>query len=263
MIHVTIWNEYLHEQEHPEIAAIYPRGIHGCIQEFLQKASFETSTATLRMPEHGLTEEVLNKTDVLIWWGHKAHQEVQDAVVQRVYDHVMQGMGLIVLHSGHASKIFRKLCGTESWKLKWREDGETELLWNLAPNHEITRGIDDYIRIPHEEMYGEPFEIPRPDELVFVSWFEGGEVFRSGVCYHRGKGRVFYFRPGHEAFPIYYMPEIQRVIINACRWAARPRQDEALLGTHPERITRYGDTYPIMEIRPNDFHTTAGLHDQL
>lgn len=224
MIQVTVWNEYLHEREHPEIAAVYPEGIHGCIRSFLEKAGLGVKTATLDMAEHGLTQQVLDDTDVLIWWGHKAHQEVSDAVVQRVYDRVMEGMGLIVLHSGHASKIFRKVCGTDSWRLKWREDGETELLWNVAPGHEITRGIDDYIRIPQEEMYGEPFGIPAPDELVFISWFEGGEVFRSGVCYHRGRGRVFYFRPGHEAFPVYHMPEIQRIIVNACHWAANPQE---------------------------------------
>ena len=263
MIQVTVWNEYLHEREHPEIAAVYPEGIHGCIRSFLEKAGLGVKTATLDMAEHGLTQQVLDDTDVLIWWGHKAHQEVSDAVVQRVYDRVMEGMGLIVLHSGHASKIFRKVCGTDSWRLKWREDGETELLWNVAPGHEITRGIDDYIRIPQEEMYGEPFGIPAPDELVFISWFEGGEVFRSGVCYHRGRGRVFYFRPGHEAFPVYHMPEIQGIIVNACHWAANPQECGPKMGAHPERITAYGDTYPVMEIRPNNFRSTAGLHDQL
>lgn len=214
------------------------------------------------MAEHGLTQQVLDDTDVLIWWGHKAHQEVSDAVVQRVYDRVMEGMGLIVLHSGHASKIFRKVCGTDSWRLKWREDGETELLWNVAPGHEITRGIDDYIRIPQEEMYGEPFGIPAPDELVFISWFEGGEVFRSGVCYHRGRGRVFYFRPGHEAFPVYHMPEIQRIIVNACHGCQSA-------GVWPENGGASGTDHRIRRHlsgdgdSPQQLSEHSCLHDQL
>lgn len=122
-IKVTIWNEYLHEIQFKEIAAIYPKGIHGCIAEFLEKAGMEVQTATLEQPEHGLTEEVLKNTDVLIWWGHMAHDRVKDEIVERVYRRVLSGMGLIVLHSGHASKIFQKLCGTDSGCLKWREDG--------------------------------------------------------------------------------------------------------------------------------------------
>lgn len=193
-IHVTVWNEYLHEKQFPEIASIYPKGIHGCIADFLQKAGMTVQTATLEEPEHGLTQDVLDNTDVLIWWGHMAHHKVADEIVERVYRRVLDGMGLIVLHSGHASKIFQKVCGTNSGRLKWREDGEQEILWVIDPSHPIVAGLDEKIMIPHEEMYGEHFDIPQPDEQVFISWFEGGEVFRSGCCWHRGKGKVFYFR---------------------------------------------------------------------
>lgn len=252
-IKVTVWNEYLHEVQFQEIAAIYPEGIHGCIANFLKEDGFDVKTAWLRKDdEHGLSEEVLNDTDVLIWWGHMAHGEVKDEIVERVHERILDGMGLIVLHSGHASKIFRKICGTNSGYLKWREDGEQEILWVIDPSHPIVDGLDEKIMIPHEEMYGERFNIPQPDELVFISWFEGGEVFRSGCCYHRGKGKVFYFRPGHEAFPIYHQKEIQHVIKNAVRWAAP---------INFPNVT-YGNPGPIMPVRANEFNSIAGLHDQ-
>ncbi|SHE62632.1 Trehalose utilization protein [Caldanaerobius fijiensis DSM 17918] len=220
MIKVTVWNEYVHEKMDANVASIYPEGIHGAIAKYLkEQPGLEVRTATMDQPEHGLTDEVLNQTDVLIWWGHVAHHMVSDEVVEKVYNKVLNGMGLIVLHSGHFSKIFRKLMGT-SCDLKWREAGENERLWVVEPGHPIARGIGEYIDLPHEEMYGERFDIPAPDELVFISWFKGGEVFRSGCCFYRGKGKIFYFRPGHESFPIYHNEKILKVIDNAVRWAA-------------------------------------------
>ena len=218
-IHVTVWNEYLHEKQFPEIASIYPKGIHGCIADFLQKAGMTVQTATLEEPEHGLTQDVLDNTDVLIWWGHMAHHKVADEIVERVYRRVLDGMGLIVLHSGHASKIFQKVCGTNSGRLKWREDGEQEILWVIDPSHPIVAGLDEKIMIPHEEMYGERFDIPRDAEIIFLSWFEGGNVMRSGFTLERGYGKVFYFQPGHESYPNFYDENVLRVIGNAVRWA--------------------------------------------
>ncbi|MDR3121270.1 MAG: ThuA domain-containing protein [Clostridiales bacterium] len=251
-ISVTVWNEYLHEVKYPEIAAVYPKGIHGCIADFLAAAGMDVRTATLREESHGLTDAVLEATDVLIWWGHMAHGEVSDAIVQKVFDRVQDGMGLIVLHSGHASKIFQKLCGSNSGGLKWREDGEKEIVWIIDRSHPIAEGIDDKILIPHEEMYGEPFGIPAPDELVFASWFEGGEIFRSGCCFKRGKGRIFYFRPGHEAFPVYHMPEIQRVIINAVRWAKAPYVARFIDGHTVTPVVEFSHTA--------EFHSIGELH---
>jgi trehalose utilization protein len=220
-IKVTVWNEYRHEKIHEEIAKVYPEGIHSAIASFLKKFDeFEVGTATLDEPEHGLTDEVLNSTDVLIWWGHMAHHEVRDDIVEKVHKRVLSGMGLIVLHSGHASKIFHKLLGTSTDLLRWREVGEKERIWVIAPSHPVAEGLNEYFEIPHEEMYGERFEIPDPDKLVFISWFEGGEVFRSGCCYERGKGKIFYFRPGHESFPVYYQEEVLKVIENAVKWTA-------------------------------------------
>ena len=216
---VTVWNEGIHEQRNEKVRAIYPNGIHEAVAEPLRKAGFDVGTATLEQPQHGLTQEVLDSTDVLIWWGHMAHGKVEDEIVERVYRRVLQGMGLIVLHSGHYSKIFVRLMGTNC-SLKWREANDRERLWVVAPGHPITEGIGEQIVLESEEMYGEHFDIPQPDELIFVSWFSGGEVFRSGFTYRRGQGRIFYFRPGHETYPTYHNPEIQRVIANAVRWAA-------------------------------------------
>lgn len=218
-IRVTVWNEFRHERQDEVVRRVYPDGIHAVIAGGLRQAGdIEVRTATLDEPEHGLSEEVLSGTDVLTWWGHMAHDEVRDAIVRRVQTHVLDGMGLIVLHSGHFSKIFRTLMGT-TCSLRWREDGEKERLWNVEPGHPITTGLGEYFELPRTEMYGERFDIPTPDKLVFISWFEGGEVFRSGCCWERGHGRIFYFRPGHESYPIYYDANVQRVLANAVRWA--------------------------------------------
>jgi trehalose utilization protein len=222
-MNVTVWHEYRHEKSSEAVRKIYPDGMHlvmkSAIEEHLGKG-VTVRTATLDEPQHGLTDEVLNSTDVLTWWGHAAHDEVDDKIVQKVYERVLGGMGLCVLHSGHYSKIFKKLMGT-GCGLKWREAAEKERLWCVSPGHPITAGLErDYFELPHTEMYGEPFDIPQPEELVFVSWFEGGEVFRSGACWRRGAGRIFYFRPGHETFPIYYDPTVRRVLANGVRYVA-------------------------------------------
>lgn len=216
MIHVTIWNEYRHEKINEEVEKVYPEGIHKQLASFLTE-EFEVKTATLDEVEHGLTEDVLNNTDVLIWWGHMAHHEVRDEIVQRVHQRVLQGMGLIVLHSGHMSKIFMSLMGT-SCDLKWREADETCRIWNVNPSHPIVEGVGEYIELEKEEMYGEHFDIPVPDELIFINWYKGGEVFRGGCTFRRGNGKIFYFQPGHETYPSYYNKQVQLVIKNAVKW---------------------------------------------
>jgi trehalose utilization protein len=217
MTKVTVWNENRHEQKNPVVSEIYPKGIHGAIAEFLQADNNDVRTATLDEREHGLTDEVLENTDVLVWWGHLAHGEVEDEIVKKVQQRVLDGMGLIVLHSGHFSKIFKVLMGT-SCDLKWREADEKERLWVVDPTHPIAEGIGEYIELEQEEMYGEHFDIPAPDELIFTSWFEGGEIFRSGCTFKRGNGKIFYFRPGHETYPTYHNEQVQQVIKNAVKY---------------------------------------------
>lgn len=218
---VTVWNEFVHEKDNALVKSIYPSGIHEAIATGVRALDPQLTIrcATLCQPDNGLPQEILDDTDVLVWWGHCAHQKVEEAVVDRVQTRVLQGMGLIVLHSGHFSKVFKRLMGT-SCALKWREAGEKERVWVCNPGHPIAAGIGPYFEIENEEMYGEPFGIPAPEETVFISWFEGGEVFRSGCCYSRGAGRVFYFRPGHETYPTYHQAPVLRVIANAIRWAA-------------------------------------------
>ncbi|MFD0670045.1 ThuA domain-containing protein [Cohnella sp. GCM10027633] len=231
MINVTIWNENEHEKMNPETKKVYPEGIHAALAKGIGSSDLNIRIATLDQPEHGLTEEVLNATDVLTWWGHVAHDKVSDEIVERVHKRVMEGMGLIVLHSGHFSKIFKKLMGT-GCDLKWREANERERIWVVNPAHPIAADLPEQFLIEREEMYGEHFDIPAPDELIFVSWFEGGEVFRSGCTFNRGQGKIFYFRPGHETYPTYYNENVLKVISNAVRWAAPSRAAAPIRGHH-------------------------------
>jgi trehalose utilization protein len=223
-IRVTVWGENYHENaewDRAGMAERYPQGMHGAIAAGLRELlgdAVEVRTATQDQPEHGLTEEVLNSTDVLTWWGHATHAKVDDAVVDRVHQRVLGGMGLLVLHSAHFSKIFTRLMGT-TCSLAWRNSADTELVWTVAPAHPITRGVPQPIVITEHEMYGEYFDIPAPDELIFISSFSGGEVFRSGGCWRRGKGKIFYFSPGDQMYPIYHHSEIKRVLANAVEWA--------------------------------------------
>lgn len=219
MINVLVWNENFHEKNQPEVRVIYPEGIHGCIGGFLsENKDMRVRLATLDDPGQGLSEDILSDTDVLIWWGHKAHSELTDENAAMVCRHVNGGMGFIALHSAHHSKIFKGLCGT-SCNLRWRH-GDRERVWCADPSHPIAKGVPEHFELPAEEMYGEPFDIPRPDDTVFIGWFSGGEVFRSGVTFRRGNGRIFYFQPGHEEYPVYHDPNVQRIITNAVYWAA-------------------------------------------
>lgn len=232
-IRVMIWSEMDMQEELTDavrqIRAVHPEGIHGTLRQQLSyEQDFEILTATLDQPDHGLSADVLDKTDVLIWWGHVTHELVSDEVVDRIQNRVLSGMGLIVLHSGHHSKIFRRLMGT-TCSLKWREAAEKTRLWVVDPTHPIADGIGDYIELEHEEMYGEHFDIPTPDNLVFISWYKGGEVFRSGCCWKRGYGNIFYFSPGHETHYSYQNEQIIHVLKNAIRWAS-PRLLRTELG---------------------------------
>lgn len=236
MIRVLVWNEFKHEQEKENVAAVYPNGIHNTIAEFLgTEEDITVKTATLYDENCGITKEILDETDVLLWWGHAAHKLVPDEVAQLVRDAVLEGMGMIFLHSAHHSKPFRLLMGTPC-NLTWRESGDSEILWVIDPAHPITRGIDRYFCLEHEETYGEPFSVPNPDKVLLIGNYSGGEVFRSGLLYERGNGKIFYFQPGHETFPTYKVPEVQTIIKNAVRFVA-PSYRQVLDCPHVRKIT--------------------------
>ena len=246
-LRVVVWGENRHEQIQPEIAERYPDGMHGAIQQGIQQNLGERAdvrTATLDDPEHGLTEEALRETDVLVWWGHMAHGDVSDEVVERVHRHVLEGMGLVVLHSGHWSKIFVKLMGT-SCTLRWRSDHDREVVWTVDPTHPIAQGVPQPFIIDEQEMYGEFFDIPKPDELIFLSTFSGGEVFRSGVTFRRGHGKIFYFSPGDQDYPVYFHPDVRRVISNGVEWAMtlRPERTGPVLLRYDRGEFTKGKTY--------------------
>lgn len=223
MINVTIWNEFRHEKQQDDFGAkcrsFYPNGIHAYLQEALQAEDLNIRIASLDEPEQGLPQELLESTDVLLWWGHAAHLEVCDKLVDRIQDRILRGMGLVALHSAHKSKILMRMTGT-TCNLSWREIGERERVWTIAPSHPIAAGVPRSFSIPATEMYGEPFDIPDDCKVVFGSWYQGGNIFRSGLAFQRGAGKIFYFAPGHESFPIYHQPEVQKIIANAIRWAA-------------------------------------------
>lgn len=251
-IRVTVWGENVHEQKNKVVAEIYPKTMHGTIAEALNtQDGITASTVTLQDKDHGLTAKKLAETDVLIWWGHAAHGDVKDEVVERVAEAVWAGMGVIFLHSAHFSKPFKRLMGAPC-NLSWREAGERERLWVTSRQHPIAAGIPDHFELEYEEMYGEPFGVPEPLETVFISWFQGGEVFRSGLTYKRGAGNVFYFRPGHETYPTYHQPLVQRVIANGVRWAHNP---EARLATPTDAPNRpVGKTLEPLEERGPRLH---------
>ena len=216
MIRVLIFNEFIQEKTQENVKVVYPNGIHECLKEALCE-EFEVKVVTQDDENCGITKEVLDNTDVLLWWAHAGHDTVPDEVADLVHDAVLRGMGAIFLHSAHYAKPFRKLMGT-SCSLHWREDGDFERVWVINPAHPIAQGVGEYLYIEHEETYGEPFDIPQPDQEVFIGAYEGGEVFRSGCCFLRGNGKVFYFQPGHETFPVYYNEQVRKVLRNAVRW---------------------------------------------
>ena len=239
MIRVLVWNEFRHEKTNDAVRAIYPHGMHAAIADFLRSDDISVRLASLDDENCGITKEILDETDVIIWWGHCHHAEVPDEVAAMVRDAVHAGMGAIFLHSAHHSKPFRFLMGTPC-NLCWRETGDSENLWVIEPSHPIMQGIDRVITLPHEETYGEPFSIPTPDKLLMIGSYSGGEVFRSACLFDRGYGKIFYFQPGHETFPTYYIPEVQTVIRNAVRYVA-PTYRKTPTCPHVRLLSEGGD----------------------
>lgn len=218
MFQVVFWYE-AKDREPEAVLKAYPKGMAAAVESiFAGRGDIAVRSAGLSDPACGLPDELLDKTDVLIWWGHAHHDEVPDELARKIQERVLKGMGFIALHSSHLSKPFTRLMGT-SCTLRWR-DGDRERLWVTAPGHPIAQGLPEHFELPREEMYGEYFDIPKPDDVVFTGWFSGGEVFRSGCAYSRGLGRVFYFQPGHETNPTFLDANIRRVLLNAVLWAA-------------------------------------------
>ena len=219
-LRVTVWSEVIDPVLEPRAVTYYPDDINVYLAEFLSiEHDFEVRTANLRQKENGLSQEILNDTDVLVWWSHLYDDQVSDETAQRVAETVLNGMGILFLHASLGSKPAKILLGTNSNTGKYREIGEKEKIWVVDRSHPVVDGMEkEYIEIPASEMYGEPYGIPTPDDIVFISWFEGGEVLRSGVDWKKGAGKVFFFAPGHEEFPVYYHSEIQKAVKNIVRW---------------------------------------------
>ena len=219
-LRLLVWNERRQDRTQADVIKVYPNGMNAAVAEGLKaNGDFKITCAEQDDPEHGCSEETLAQTDVLFWWAHCTHGEISDVVVERIARHVNEGMGLVVMHSGHISKVFKRVMGT-SGSLTWREDGAGERIWTIEPSHPIAEGVPAHFELEEEEMYGERFDIPTPETLVFLGWFPHGEVFRSGCTWSRGHGRVFYFQPGHESHPTYYNPHVRRILANAARWCA-------------------------------------------
>lgn len=250
-IRVTIWNEYRHEREKERIRAIYPNGMHAAIRDYLvQYPELEITLAALDDADQGLPDEVLNNTDVLIWWGHMHHKEVSDELVTKIQRRVYMGkMGFIALHSAHHSKPFRALVGT-SGNLTWGRN-QQEIMWNLLPTHPIAAGIPQSFYIESEELYAEPFFVPQPDELIFGSWYEDGYIFRSGMTFLRDAGKIFYFQPGHEECRSFYNPYVLRVIYNAIHWAKPSLPGYEWKDHCPHPINNYDDVAAAGKLKGN------------
>jgi trehalose utilization protein len=217
---VTIFNEYVTQKEQPDAMEVYPDGIHPVLVDVVERAGHDTRVALFSDSEHGLTKDVVAETDVLVYWSHARNEEFEDRVVDRVQDAVLDGMGLVMLHSARRSKLFMRLMGTDCNVRGYRDADETERVWVVDPAHPVVDGLEsEFIELPESQLVAEPFEIPTPIETPLISWIEGGEVFRSGCTFKRGRGKVFFFGPGHETQPVYHMNEVQTVLQNAVEWA--------------------------------------------
>ena len=239
MINVLIFNEFSHEKQWEALRKPYPQYHHGALKAAVECEDVKVKCVTLEAPDCGINDEGLKETDVLIWWGHVLHHLVPDHVVDCIQRAVLNGMGFIALHSAHVSKPFTRLMGT-SCTLKWR-DNDRERVWVTSPAHPIAAGLPEYFELPQEEMYGEYFDIPTPDEVVFMGWFAGGELFRSGCTWHRGLGKIFYFQPGHEEFPIYYNEYVVKILQNAVRWAAPTKRIDGFICPNAPLLEKKAD----------------------
>ena len=221
-IRVLVWSEFTESND------VYPQGIHGEIAGYLNTdPNIIARTTELADEDCGVGEKILGDTDVLFWWGHEKHELVDDDAVERVVRKVREeGMGFVSLHSSLTSKPFIALMGTSCKIGSFRVDGEMERVHVVAPHHPIADGVRDFV-ITETEMYGEPFDVPNPKEVIFESVFQDNPLYSTttwrfcGCTWDVWDGRVFYFRPGHETYAIYRDENIQRILLNASYWAAK------------------------------------------
>ena len=206
---------------------VYPEDINTAIAEGLaplKARGWEIVKATLGDPDQGISDELLAGTDVLIWWGHKKHGEVKNELVDKIDQRVRDGkMGFIATHSSHFAKPFKKLMGTAcSWG-EYVVDGTSVEILVKEPSHPICRGVRSF-KLPKIERYGEPFAVPAPEAVPLDGRYTKPDgktaPARMGLCWAVGKGKVFYFTPGHETYDDYYRPEVRRIFVNAVQWAA-------------------------------------------
>lgn len=216
-IRVTFWHEFRHEKTKPAAMALYPDGLHAYLKSVLECDDIEITLAALDDPNQGITDELLENTDVLMWWGHAYHNEVDDELVEKIRQRVYAGMGFLPLHSAHHSKPFQRIIGCTG-NLRWGRN-QKAIIWNLAPWHPIAQGVPMSFQLT-EELYSEPFYIPKPDEIIFGTWFEDGNLFRGGLTFRRGLGKIFYFHTGHETVDSLKNENVHRIIKNAIYWCA-------------------------------------------
>ncbi|MCI8623421.1 MAG: trehalose utilization protein ThuA [Provencibacterium sp.] len=241
-IRVTVWNEFYDDPRHPAIQELYPGGVQEYLASVLREEPDMAVTARHFYEDDacGLSDEVLDSTDVLLVYGHILRDNVPEDRVKKLIERVVkEGMGVIFLHSALWMNLFQRLVGPGAY-CGYRELGERERVWVVNRNHPIAAGLPSSFVIPHTEVYSEPAGFPDPDELVFISWYQGGEAARSGMVWRRGAGRIFYFSPGHAWYNAMQIPEYHTVIKNAVRWAVPP--------SSPPPLNRSAELTPLEDI---------------
>ncbi|MEZ5042821.1 MAG: alpha/beta hydrolase fold domain-containing protein [Saprospiraceae bacterium] len=274
-IKVVVWDERQKKQQ-----KAYPDFMGNHIADYLKKNDLlRVYSVGLDDPEQGLSDEVLENCEVMIWWGHVRHPEISVATSKKLIERVKAGtLEMIFLHSAHWANpfveamnevtrqrveakyatleaqvtiefvtppdslrfrvpklgemvkpaIYERKFPDGQLKVKvdmptcifpfYRADGKPSTVITLQPKHPIAKGIPSQFTIPATEMYDEPFHVPDPDEVIFEERWETGEWFRSGSLWNVGKGKVFYFRPGHETYKVYYEVMPLKIIENTVLW---------------------------------------------
>ena len=274
-IQVVVWDEQQEKQKRA-----YPNYLGNHIASHLQKnESLDVLSVNLNDPGQGLSDEVLENCEVMVWWGHVRHTEISLETSKKLIRRVKEGkLNLIFLHSAHWANpfieamnevvrhrvenkyaalgnkveieyayipdsnrftvpplgsivkpsIYERKFPHGNVKVRvdmpscvfpfYRPDGKPSTLITLKPKHPIAQGIPSSFTIPETEMYDEPFHIPEPDEVIFEERWDAGEWFRSGALWQIGEGKVFYFRPGHELYKVFYEPLPLKIVENAVLW---------------------------------------------